>query len=79
MGEQKTVRLLLALSAHFGWHVGHFYITAAYLHEKYTDIKPVFIQEDPRFIGERRHPHDTVVFFKNLYGTPSGAFTYQKA
>lgn len=78
MTEKTTIRLFLAIKAHYKWITRHFDISSAYIHEPHTQYKPVYIRENPRFNGELRHLHHTGIILRNLYGTPPAAQTYLK-
>lgn len=76
MVVRVAARMVASHSVKEGWHVGHFDMTSAFLHEEYKYPKPVYIREMAREDGFYKHGNTVGVLMLNLYGNPSGIYYY---
>jgi hypothetical protein len=61
----ESVRLLLAIAAHFGWGVHHMDVKSAFLNGELQE--EVYVQQPPGFV-DSKHKHKVLRLRKALYG-----------
>lgn len=77
--ERPRICTIMTFAATFNLHIEHFDISSAFLDESFTQTKPFFIQQIPRFDGSYKHPCKGAKRLGNLYRTPLASFTYFSA
>jgi hypothetical protein len=65
VARQESVRLLLAIAAHYGWGVHHMDVKSAFLNGELQE--EVYVQQPPGFVDDR-HKYKVLWLHKALYG-----------
>lgn len=76
MADRTSIRTIIAFAAASGYHLEHFDISSAYLHENASPCQCVYVEQPARFNGNLKHEGNYGLLKKNLYGGKSAGFIY---
>ena len=69
VAHRDAIRTSLALAAAHGYHVHHWDLESAFLHELFPDDIKIFVHQPKRFDGSKKHPGKIARLTGNMYGS----------